>query len=92
MNFPAWQLFLKTLPQKCWPQYLGNYTDNTDGTYTYLGNYTDGRKWDCIHKYTYEIKKYFFQIHIDNLPKICSFIPHLKQFLPPPKVSSLSTK
>ena len=37
MNFPAWQLFLNTLPQKCWPQYLGNYTDNTDGTYTYLG-------------------------------------------------------
>ena len=58
MNFPAWQLFLKTLPQKCWPQYLGNYTDNTDGTYTYLGNYTDGTKWDCIHKYVYETEKY----------------------------------
>ena len=42
MNFPAWQLFLETLPQKRWPQYLCNYTDNTDGTYTYLGNYTDG--------------------------------------------------
>ena len=56
-NFPAWQLFLKTLPQKCWPRYLRNYTDNTDGTYTYLGNYADGTKWDCIHKYIYEIKK-----------------------------------
>ena len=44
MNFPAWQLFLKTQPQKCWPQYLGNYTDNTDVTYTHLGNYTDGTK------------------------------------------------
>ena len=42
MNFPAWQLFLKTLPQKYWPKYLGNYTDNTDGTYPFLGNYIDG--------------------------------------------------
>ena len=30
MNFPAWQLILTTLPQKCWPEYLGNYTDNAD--------------------------------------------------------------
>ena len=36
MSFPARQLFLKTLPLKCWPQYLGNYADNIDGTYTYL--------------------------------------------------------
>ena len=28
MEFPAWQLFLKTLPQKFWTQYLGNYTDS----------------------------------------------------------------
>ena len=61
MNFPAWHLFLKTLSQECWPQYLGNYTDNIDGTHTYLGSYTDGKKWDCIHKYTFEIKKYFFK-------------------------------
>ena len=26
INFPTWQLFLKILPQKYWPQYLGNYT------------------------------------------------------------------
>ena len=44
INFSTWQLFLKTLPQKCWPQYLVNYTGNTDGTCTYLGNYTDGTK------------------------------------------------
>ena len=44
MNFPAWQLLLKTLPQKCWPQYLYNFTDNTDGAYIYLGNYTGGTK------------------------------------------------
>ena len=36
MSSPAWQLFLKTLPLKYWPQYLGNYADNIDGTYTYL--------------------------------------------------------
>ena len=50
MHFPDWELFLKTLAQKYWPQYLGNYTDSSDGTYTYLGNYTDGTKWDCIIK------------------------------------------
>ena len=44
MNFSAWQLFSKTLAQEYWSQYLGNYTDYTDGTYTYLGNYTDGTK------------------------------------------------
>ena len=44
MNSPAWELFLKTQPQKCWPQYFGNYVDNTDVTYIYLGNYTDGTK------------------------------------------------
>ena len=33
MNFPAWRLFLKTLLQKCCPQYLGNYTDYTDVKY-----------------------------------------------------------
>ena len=27
MNFPAWQLLLKTLSQKFWPRYLGNYND-----------------------------------------------------------------
>ena len=57
-NFPAWQLFLKTLPQKYWPKYLGNYTDNTDGTYPFLGNYIDGANWDCIYKYIHESKKY----------------------------------
>ena len=36
VNFPSWRLFLKTLPQKCWLQYLGNYTDNTDGTFGQL--------------------------------------------------------
>ena len=51
MNFSAWQLLLKSLPQKSWPQYFGSYTDNTDGTYTYLGNDTDGTNWNCIHKY-----------------------------------------
>ena len=51
MNFPARQLFLKTLHQKYWSQCLGNYTDHADGTYNYLSNYTDGTKWDCIHKY-----------------------------------------
>ena len=40
MNFPAWQ----TLPQKCWPQHSGNYTDYSHGTYTYLGKYTNGTK------------------------------------------------
>ena len=44
MNFPAWQIILTTLPQKCWPEYFGNYTDNADGTYTYMGSYTDGKK------------------------------------------------
>ena len=33
MSFPVQQLFLKTLPQRCWPQYLGNYTNYTDGGY-----------------------------------------------------------
>ena len=37
MNFPAWQLFLKTLPRKCWPQYLGNYSNNTDQGLPYCG-------------------------------------------------------
>ena len=78
INVPAWQLFLKTLLQKCCAQYLGNYTDNTDGTYTYLSNYTDVTNWDCIHKYN-EIKKYF-QIQIDFL--LSSYIIY----------SSLSTK
>ena len=36
VNFPSWRLFLKTLPQKCWLQYLGDYTDNTDGTFEQL--------------------------------------------------------
>ena len=44
IKFTALQIFLKTLPQKCWPWYLGNYIDNTDGTYTYLCNYTDCTK------------------------------------------------
>ena len=49
MNFPPWQLFLKTIPQKCCSQNLGNYTDNTDSTYTYFGNYTDGTEQHCIY-------------------------------------------
>ena len=32
-ELPAQQLLLKTLLKRCWPKYLGNYTDYTDGRY-----------------------------------------------------------
>ena len=32
-ELPSLAAFLKTLPQKCWPQYLGSYTDYTDVRY-----------------------------------------------------------
>ena len=44
MEFPAWQFFFKTLAQKYLSQYLGNYTDYVDGSYTYLDNYQNGTK------------------------------------------------
>ena len=43
MNFPVLEPFLKILRQKSWSQYLGNYSDYSDGTYTYLGRYTNGK-------------------------------------------------
>ena len=44
INFPAWQLVLRTFHQKHWPQYLGNHADYTDGNYTDFGSYTVGTK------------------------------------------------
>ena len=36
-ELPSLAVLFKNLPQKCWPRYLGNYTDYSDGTYNYLG-------------------------------------------------------
>ena len=38
----------KNLASKYWPQYLGNHTDNTDGTYTYLSNYTNSNRYFAV--------------------------------------------
>ena len=46
-NFPVWQLFKKNLPQRYWPQYLGNYTDYSDGRYFVVM---------CIYIYIYSGK------------------------------------
>ena len=56
MNFPAWQLFLKTLPEKGWPQYLGNYIDYSDGTYYLFGQIHQWYKMR-LYKYTQTHKK-----------------------------------
>ena len=36
-ELPSLTVLFKNLPQKCWPRYLRNYTDYSDGTYNYLG-------------------------------------------------------
>ena len=81
-NFPPWQLFLKTMPQKCCSQNLGNYTHNAahnaDSTYAYFGNYTDGTDiYIYINKYIY----IYIHIYIYMYIYICIMCIYYKYYI-----------